>query len=546
MRILVCFKTTPVWERVLESDWEHFSEHADLSYAGKQMNCFDESALELALRLKDVILKQGREATCAAITAGALPPAFAQTLFAAGFDDAASLGTDNIEFAPAAVSAALSEYAAQARYDLILTGKAAGMADTGLVPLLLAQRLGLPLLQDALDVQLCEGGMAVWCQEPDGIWERRVRTPLLVSVGNSSAVLRAVPLRARLAVKNREARTIPLNILTDSGERQFSRPFSKRTCTFLPGDALIEKLLKELEWPPQTRGSDLPNCDSLPPSGAAHLPPPSSGSPKSKAFWGGSSEGGMVYPPNTVVYDSSNIPWYDADETLACLVADWRDRRPDYALLPDTNSGRQLAAGLAATTGSFLLTAASLSAVGTVSRRVCASNLVWTQLPSLPVVLTMAQLPANVERIPLTAEVSSPAWLISEEQISPAADNGFANPQLVVICGAGMGSRENCDKARRLADNLGAGFGLTRMAALSGWGSPDEIVGQSGASVSPEICLVLGASGAGAFAVGIENAGKVLAINIDRSALIFGNADIGMITDAPALVDKLLERMDSL
>jgi len=541
MKILVCFKTTPVWERVLENDWEHFSEHADLSYAGKQINCFDESALELALRLKDAIRKQGREATCVAVTVGALPPAFAQTLFAAGFDDVVSLGTDSMEFAPAPVVAALTEYAAQGGFDLILTGKTAGMADTGLVPLLLAQRLKLPLLQDVLDAQLCEGGVAVRCQEPDGVWERCVRTPVLVSMGNSPAVLRAVTLRARLSVKSREARVIPVDIPAEPVERQFSRPVSKRSCIFLPGDELIGKLLKNLEWPPQTRvqvakgdqGSDLPNCDSLPPSVAARLTPPS-------------SKEGLCCPPKTIVYEMSNIPWRGASEALAHLVADWRVRKPDFALLPDTSLGRQLAAGLAATVNSFLLTDASLGEDDTVTRRVCASNLILTQRPCLPAVLTIAQLPPNVERIPLTAEVSSPAWLIGEEQISPAANNGLANPQLVVICGAGMGNRENCDKVRQLADKLGAGFGLTRMAALSGWGNPDEIVGQSGAIVSPEICLVLGASGAGAFVVGIENAGRVIAVNTDKNALIFRNADIGIVTDAPALVDKLLERMDSL
>ncbi len=542
MKILVCFKTTPVWERVLESDWEQFSEYADLAYAGKQLGCFDESALELALRLKDAIFNQGREATCVAVTVGALPSAFAQTLFAAGFNDVASLGTDSMEFSPATVAGALAEYAAQGGFDLILTGKAAGMADTGLVPLLMAQRLKLPLLQDALDVVLCEGGVAARCQEPDGVWERLVRTPVLVSVGNSPAVLRAVTLRARLSVKNREARVIPMNIQADATERSFSRPVSKRVCTFLSGDAHtnVEKLLEILNPPPARGlsptgdwGSDQPDHDSLPPSGASRLTPPS-------------SEGGMVCPPNTIVYDTGSIQWHCANEVLPRLVSDWQERNPDYALLPDTNLGRQLAAGLAATVNSFLLTNASWSADGTITRRVCASNLIWTQQPSLPAVLTTEQLPPNVECVSLTAEVSSPAWLISEEQISPAVETGLANPRLVVICGAGMGSRENCDKARQLADKLGAGFGLTRMAALSGWGSPDEIVGQSGASISPEICLVLGASGAGAFAVGIENAGRVIAVNTDKNALVFCNADIGVVTDAPALVDKLLERVDSL
>jgi electron transfer flavoprotein alpha subunit len=158
----------------------------------------------------------------------------------------------------------------------------------------------------------------------------------------------------------------------------------------------------------------------------------------------------------------------------------------------------------------------------------------------------MVQLPQGVERILLsTKNTPPPSWLIGEQKITLTSENGVNNPHLVIVCGAGIGSRESCGKARALADRLHAGFGLTRMAALSGWGNPDEIVGQSGATVSPEVCLVLGASGAGAFLVGIENAGKVIAVNTDRNALIFNNVDIGAVADAPALVAALLERVGS-
>ena len=517
MRVLVCFKTTPIWERVLEGDWDRFSEHADLAYAGKQINCFDESTLELALRLKGALQENGQDTSCTAVTVGALPSSFAQALFAAGFDDVVSLGTDSVEFSPATVAAALTKYAAQGSFDLILTGKVAGMADTGQVPLLLAQTLSLPLVQDALDMKLYEGGIAVHCQGSNGVWERRIRTPLLVSVGNSPAVLRAVTLRVRLAAKNCEARTIPANIHgEDVSEQQFSRPISRRTCTFLSGDTdeLSERLLVELR------------------SDEQHIR--SSVQPK-------------AYPKNTIAYDIESIPWYAASNALKHLLSDWRKRRPDFALLSNTSLGRQLAAGLAAAVNGFLLTGASFTADGGVAKRVCASNLIWTQKPPLPAVLTIARFPPDAELISISADnTAPPAWLLGEEKVAPASETGLNNPHLVIVCGAGMGSRKNCDQARALAGRLRGGFGLTRMAALSGWGSPDEIVGQSGTSISPEVCLVLGASGAGAFVVGVENAGKVIAINTDREALIFKNADIGVATDAPALVAALLERGNSL
>ena len=106
-----------------------------------------------------------------------------------------------------------------------------------------------------------------------------------------------------------------------------------------------------------------------------------------------------------------------------------------------------------------------------------------------------------------------------------------------------MGNRVNCELARTLAQRLGGGFGLTRAAALSGWGEPAEIVGQSGAAIAPKVCLVLGASGAGAFAAGIEKAACVVAVNTDEKALIFRHADVGVIADAPLAIRALLDAL---
>ncbi|NLA12290.1 MAG: hypothetical protein GX883_09240, partial [Firmicutes bacterium] len=97
---------------------------------------------------------------------------------------------------------------------------------------------------------------------------------------------------------------------------------------------------------------------------------------------------------------------------------------------------------------------------------------------------------------------------------------------------------------RLLAKKLGAGFGLTRPAALEGWGRVDEIVGGSGVTITSEVSLVLGASGAGAFMCGLEAVSRIIAVNTDKQALIFKQADIGLLADAPALVEALLKRLE--
>ncbi|OQA71861.1 MAG: Electron transfer flavoprotein subunit alpha [Firmicutes bacterium ADurb.Bin248] len=513
MNILVLFKTVPVWERVLERDWEAFSPYGDLSYAGKEINCFDEAALELGLRLRDEYAEQGKEARCFAATAGTPHPSFAQTLFAAGYEDVAVLGAGEFEFASEEVARLLADYAAGGDCGLILAGAAAGMADTGTVPLRVAQKLGRTFITNALELRARGDAVELLCQEPDGLYRRVVRAPLLASVSNSPAVLRAATLRARLAVRDRQARTVWGDKTFDGGTENiiFSRSAGKRVCgllefTSVPG---LAKTLLEHEL-----------------SGKA-----SARAAQSRAFC----------PPNAVVYDTQNILWYAAEPAFGPLRANWHAGKPDYALFADTYTGRALAYRLARETGAFFLTGALFAEDGeSLFRRACASNVLARYRPRLPAVLTMEKLPVEAERVSLeTADEKPPFWLLEEEK-KACANDGLRNKKAVVVCGAGMGSRANCERARELARKLGAGFGLTRAAALNGWGGPGEIVGQSGASISPEICLVLGASGAGAFAAGIENAARVVAVNSDEKALIFRHADAGAVADAPALTEALL------
>ncbi|MDR2046558.1 MAG: hypothetical protein LBP79_01405 [Clostridiales bacterium] len=86
-KIAVCFKVVPDFVQALAEDWENFSENTDLAYVKRVINCFDESALEIALRIKDGGGKIGAPVFCIALTAAdALKTSFSRTLFAAGFD----------------------------------------------------------------------------------------------------------------------------------------------------------------------------------------------------------------------------------------------------------------------------------------------------------------------------------------------------------------------------------------------------------------------------------------------------------------------------
>ncbi len=516
MKILVCFKPLPCWERVLESDWESFSLDTDLAYAGTAYNCFDEAAFEHALRIKEQAKQQGQECLCVAATVGGQPSApLTEGLYAAGFDEVVVLQDEAGDFFPRLVALRLSAFAQAGGFDLILTGTDSGVAGTGTVPFLLADLLGFPLLADVQDLSLEKDGVSAVLQGGDGLYRRCLRLPAVVSVGNSPVVLRAVNLRARLQARGRKPGVIETEPPSEKPNPALSRPKIGRSCAFLTAesaDGLARELLnRHLAGEAEAKAATISNFPALPESLEA------------------------------VSYEESASP--------ELVLADWKARKPALTLLPDMAWGRRLAAALANQESCSLLTGVAIAGFTPegvqVQKKVCAANLVWAKTLPFPAVLTISvDLPESVDIISFPqqekAELDGLLW---EKRLEAPVQSGLSNPELVFVCGIGMGSRENCEKARDLAERLGAGFGLTRPAALNGWGRPEEIVGQSGEMIAPRVCLALGVSGAGAFAVGIEGAGRVIAVNTDKNALVFRHADVGITQDAVSLVEMLLTKI---
>jgi len=169
--VWVCFKVVPDFNHVLEEDWQDFGPDTDVGYAKHSVNCFDESALEIALRLKDE-----QNVHLGAMTlALKLHRSVERQLFAAGFDEVVRIDTQ-VEFAPEVTGRLLANELRKRKPDLVLMGQQAGYADTGLVPYYVA---------DALDCEL------------------RI-------VGNDTIVsLRMSTLKQQLAAKKMQAEVVP-------------------------------------------------------------------------------------------------------------------------------------------------------------------------------------------------------------------------------------------------------------------------------------------------------------------------------------------------
>jgi electron transfer flavoprotein alpha subunit len=117
---------------------------------------------------------------------------------------------------------------------------------------------------------------------------------------------------------------------------------------------------------------------------------------------------------------------------------------------------------------------------------------------------------------------------------------------VVISGGRGMGSAEAFALLERLADELGGAVAASRAATDLGWYGHDFQVGQTGKTVTPQLYLASGISGAIQHRAGMQGSRSIIAVNKDAAAPIFDIADLGVVGDAhvviPALIDEIARR----
>lgn len=242
-------------------------------------------------------------------------------------------------------------------------------------------------------------------------------------------------------------------------------------------------------------------------------------------------------------------------DVLASLVA---SVSPAAVLVSASADGKEISGRLAYRIGGGLLSdVVGVDEDGSVTKSIFGGAFV-VKSKSTQGVPVISVRPGGVEASPAQGAAAETAVEVPATDVAKAAKItgreplvGGDRPELteasvVVSGGRGVGSAESFEVVEKLADALGAAVGASRAAVDSGYYPAQFQVGQTGKTVSPQLYIALGISGAIQHRAGMQTSKTIVAVNKDAEAPIFEIADFGVVGDlfkvAPQLTEEVQKR----
>ena len=247
---------------------------------------------------------------------------------------------------------------------------------------------------------------------------------------------------------------------------------------------------------------------------------------------------------------------YEAERWLAALPSLLAEREPAHVLLGHTALGAELGPRLAFRLGATVATGCErvdLNAGKLTVLRPCFGNkareaITLQRSPAIATVRARMYDPLppaarEVEVISVVAAMGdAPSTTVLGRALEAAAEGArLERAKIVIAGGRGLGDAGGFQVLEKLAAMVGGAVGASRVACDLGWVPHSRQIGLSGKTISPDLYVAVGISGASQHMAGCGKARAILAINSDPEAAIFKEATFGVVGDYKEIVPALIE-----